>query len=860
MSKSENKDKNLSLDLEIAEPVMAPTAGAVVGSLIADNTGSPLIDASRGAFKGFTNILSAQEAAKLLHGVLPQNSGISNILSGLGSLSAFTLTNKLNSNLFRLLDMEPDIKEENEKKAGQTLSPLETLLLAKKESDRKNYSEKHRLMREMLKKKPEDFLIDSEDQFVYGITHKPTNFRMHLPKNVVSDHLKKANEMRQYLPYSAAVTYGATTAGNSNRPLLDMTRGGTKGFLNMLAFRSIQDNTQNMSPATSLGLSLAGAGLSNALSGYVTDKLGLGPSPESSEEPEVSLYIKEVKSKKKKKTRKSAALSPIQRQAILTGSLILPSLLNRYLSKNVGDESAANFKKYKRTDDDEYNILSSSGSPTVYLHRYKSLPGGPFFQPSPIPYGGKDPGEIHYAHKETDKGSLAHEVGHATLDDENSLAGFNQKFLRPLFSLPSIFTIPLSLAVSQQLNKNDDPWLGAGIGAATGALFNLPTLLNEYHASNRAIKALRKAGIPEQELSSYRKNLTKAWMTYLLGSVGTPASYQLASNYLKNASLSRIGQGLRLLGNAGAKTVKTTAKAPVKLVQAPVQAGKEIVKGVRNPVEYVRSAAGRDASGPLFNASFRSKNLSVIPQKGLLGKLSPRYQITKAMNRLADQGAVGNFSSTSLRSLGNLLTSKKVVYPTVGYGAYQTSHALPAELDAGLRDLGVTDEGLLRDQYNRAYWRQFGLLWDQLAPGWAGGDKTRFGGILKDIVGRSLKNPKVQAVPEDVGLLNVKSVVPNPVSIASNSISKTVKDNLGDSLSSILYDETRKGIQDPKSFNRDVAKSQTLRDIYHLIDPRIAKDILLSKTQGAISDSQAEAGLDILKMLGGAAIRKAQNE
>ena len=74
----------------------------------------------------------------------------------------------------------PEYLDFEQKKANIT-----ALLEAKKESDRKNYSAKHDILRKMIKEHPEEFLTDSEKNNTYGITHVPTGFKMHIPKTAL---------------------------------------------------------------------------------------------------------------------------------------------------------------------------------------------------------------------------------------------------------------------------------------------------------------------------------------------------------------------------------------------------------------------------------------------------------------------------------------------------------------------------------------------------------------------------------------------------------------------------------------------------------------------------------------------------
>lgn len=64
--------------------------------------------------------------------------------------------------------------------------PVDRLLEAKSHSDRGDYSSKHRILRQMMEDNPADFTIDSEAGDILGITHKPTGFRLHVPRIVAS--------------------------------------------------------------------------------------------------------------------------------------------------------------------------------------------------------------------------------------------------------------------------------------------------------------------------------------------------------------------------------------------------------------------------------------------------------------------------------------------------------------------------------------------------------------------------------------------------------------------------------------------------------------------------------------------------
>lgn len=72
------------------------------------------------------------------------------------------------------------------KAAGVKSLVLQKLLAAKAESDRKNYAAKHALLRQALSSDPTNFEVDSQESKYPGLTHKPTGFQTHAPRDVVN--------------------------------------------------------------------------------------------------------------------------------------------------------------------------------------------------------------------------------------------------------------------------------------------------------------------------------------------------------------------------------------------------------------------------------------------------------------------------------------------------------------------------------------------------------------------------------------------------------------------------------------------------------------------------------------------------
>jgi 8-oxo-dGTP pyrophosphatase MutT (NUDIX family) len=58
---------------------------------------------------------------------------------------------------------------------------LEQLKRAKYLSDNRMYREKHQVLQDLIRRNPKNFYIDSHEGNIVGITHRPTNFRIHMP-------------------------------------------------------------------------------------------------------------------------------------------------------------------------------------------------------------------------------------------------------------------------------------------------------------------------------------------------------------------------------------------------------------------------------------------------------------------------------------------------------------------------------------------------------------------------------------------------------------------------------------------------------------------------------------------------------
>lgn len=70
---------------------------------------------------------------------------------------------------------------------------LQTLLLAKELSDKRQYLRKNEILRHLLHKAPQDFTVSEPDQGgIVGISHLPTNFKIHTLTRNLPESLKQA--------------------------------------------------------------------------------------------------------------------------------------------------------------------------------------------------------------------------------------------------------------------------------------------------------------------------------------------------------------------------------------------------------------------------------------------------------------------------------------------------------------------------------------------------------------------------------------------------------------------------------------------------------------------------------------------
>jgi hypothetical protein len=70
---------------------------------------------------------------------------------------------------------------------------LKKLIEAKERSDQGDYTNKNRIIGELLNTHPKQFKVDSRlNQKYVGLTHKPTGFKIHAPRKLIPEGIEVA--------------------------------------------------------------------------------------------------------------------------------------------------------------------------------------------------------------------------------------------------------------------------------------------------------------------------------------------------------------------------------------------------------------------------------------------------------------------------------------------------------------------------------------------------------------------------------------------------------------------------------------------------------------------------------------------
>ena len=208
-----------------------------------------------------------------------------------------------------------------------------------------------------------------------------------------------------------------------------------------------------------------------------------------------------------------------QRNMLVGGLLGLGgTLAGQTLVGHIAEKGMTNGKK--NTLDDTRRIMDASGNPKeMSVSLEPGMENAYYMPPSEFNETPEDQryGYVRLDPKYNNPSILAHELGHASIQNKGGwLSRLNQNYLIPLSSGLSTFN---NAGLAPLVGYAHGPLAGMLAGAAGGIVAGVPQLINEFQASNRAVKNLRNAGYSNEDVSKAKKQLGSAWTTYLAGNM-----------------------------------------------------------------------------------------------------------------------------------------------------------------------------------------------------------------------------------------------------------------------------------------------------------------------------------------------------
>lgn len=94
------------------------------------------------------------------------------------------------------------------------MANVSDLKQAKGYSDVRQYGAKHSLVNQLVRQAPAEFYIDSEQGGIVGLTHQPTGFRIHVPREVVHG-LELESRVKAAAPAAIGAGFGMPTPGGT---------------------------------------------------------------------------------------------------------------------------------------------------------------------------------------------------------------------------------------------------------------------------------------------------------------------------------------------------------------------------------------------------------------------------------------------------------------------------------------------------------------------------------------------------------------------------------------------------------------------------------------------------------------------
>ena len=133
----------------------------------------------------------------------------------------------------------------------------------------------------------------------------------------------------------------------------------------------------------------------------------------------------------------------------------------------------------------------------------------------------KETGFIAHGPGFSNPGFMAHEAGHAVIEEEGGLPAFLQKHRDGIAAAGIFGGLGAGYMAAQKVN----PWVGAALGGAITALGQVPIILNERAATRYATNYMDQSRMSEQSKAKNLNALRKGMNSYLLnGAVVTALS------------------------------------------------------------------------------------------------------------------------------------------------------------------------------------------------------------------------------------------------------------------------------------------------------------------------------------------------
>jgi len=150
------------------------------------------VAAGRGALKtaadgGMAQLEEPPGGKAALQHILDSNTQANGVSNGKNQFDQNQIPQEASENNLQAQSEVADMSDKKVTPRARQKQPsiLNQLLTAKAHSDARRYSHKHEILRKLMHRAPEDWLVDDPDKYHMGITHLPTRFRFHADPSAI---------------------------------------------------------------------------------------------------------------------------------------------------------------------------------------------------------------------------------------------------------------------------------------------------------------------------------------------------------------------------------------------------------------------------------------------------------------------------------------------------------------------------------------------------------------------------------------------------------------------------------------------------------------------------------------------------